>query len=393
MWRRVSRPATLEDVQKPNGLEVVFQQALAARDRLPVGTPDPGGCWCVISRVTVGREVVSLLAVYEAGRVLPSGLSLAVCTRSFDAAEFAASLSAGCLGRALQISGEWPPDLMLALDFARLLKPKDAERRLASWNSLSPGDLEFLQQNPTEARFRDKVAKPVTEWVASAELLDRCALRKFRGSPERRRLLCLHVPLVKDDAQLRALLALRCVQQDYRADAARDEVRRYAQKVGVHGSLLDHVTDEAIRCFLAALPNGLPSYLKESARYQGLATWTKDASLKFAEAGGRVPVPAGERAWTVSLLALELRVSRETIYYWIKQGTARPLEQRPYRFSHEEVERLKKWRIQSKRALYTIIMGRMGVTYDAARMRVCRRVKAGATFKQILEEIGVTDEL
>lgn len=393
LWCRASRPVTLEDVQTSNTLDVVFRLALAARDRLPVGTTDPGGCWCEISRVTVGREVVSLFEVYEAGRVLPSGLSLAVCTRSFDAAEFADALNAGCLGRALWISGERPPGLMLALDFARRLKPKDAKLRLASWNSLSPGDLEFLRQNPTEARFRDKVAKPATEWLASGELLNRRALRKFRGSPELRRLLCVHVPLEKDDAQLRALLALRCAQQGYRADAARDEVRRYAQKVGVHGSLLDHVTDEAIRCFLVAVPDGLPRYLKESARYQGLATWTKDASLKFAEAGGRVPVPAGERPWTVLDLALELRVSREAIYYWIKQGIARPLEQRRYRFSQEEVERLKKWRNKPKSILYKIIMKRMGVTYDAARMRVCRRVKAGATFKQILEEIGVTDEL
>ncbi len=59
------------------------------------------------------------------------------------------------------------------------------------------------------------------------------------------------VLLVPNDAELRALVALRCMQQDYRADAAREELRSYGLKLRVPKSVLDDVLQDVVDKFLS----------------------------------------------------------------------------------------------------------------------------------------------
>ena len=199
----------------------------------------------------------------------------------------------------------------------------------------------------------------------------RQAYQHFKSPPS-------DVPLMRDDAELRALLALRCMQQNYHADAARKELRDYARKLGVpdKDDMMNDVLNRLVELFVFGVAGGLPKYIRAIKT----AVLAEDAEVRPRNA----PKGRGELL-TVSEAALELGLSRRTVYQWIQQGIVVPAQKSPYRIAMKEVERVRE-RMAKPGTLYRIVMNRRGCSYDVARLWVGRRLAKGAAVRKIIEE-------
>lgn len=93
------------------------------------------------------------------------------------------------------------------------------------------------------------------------------------------------VPLVKDEAQLRALIALRCFQQRCGGEEMLTELRRYVALVlKVHPdeqeepdnlALLWNVANQVVQYAVDYPPNGLPAHIRAVARAVRSKRWTE----------------------------------------------------------------------------------------------------------------------
>jgi hypothetical protein len=211
----------------------------------------------------------------------------------------------------------------------------------------------------------------------AARVLREVACRAgFEGMPRSQ------VPLVRDNAQLRAALALRCAQQGYRAEEAMQELRRYGRQRGIKeytpwgDRVLDDVLSQTLMNVEELRPHGLPKYLRKVAK----ATLARLAEQRTLP---------GELLTAIEA-ASELSVSRRTIYNWSEQGVLNPAGTNPLMFRWADVVRCRDRRATRLGLIYRLVMERRGVGYHTARAWAKRRLERGMSSKAILEE---ADEL
>ena len=211
------------------------------------------------------------------------------------------------------------------------------------------------------------------------------------------------VPLVWDDDELRALVALRCIQQGYHADAALEELRSYARKLRVPVRVVDDVLGRVVEHFVSGPPGGLPAHIwamkravlaRDAELRAGTEELLEDAELradtvlKARRKSRKLILHAGGKLFTVLEAARALRVSRRTLYHWLQHGIIAHAEKAPYQIAQKEVERVRE-RIKAKPGtLYRRLMELWGCSYDAARVRVARRRAKGVPNRKIIEEAG-----
>jgi hypothetical protein len=170
------------------------------------------------------------------------------------------------------------------------------------------------------------------------------------------------VLLVPDDTELRALVALRCFQQDYCAEAAFQELSGYASSVGVPELVMDDVLSRLAERFVTVhRPYALTNYVGVLKR----------ALLAQEAEASRKPVGLAPRGlMTVPEAALECGVPRRTVYHLIKTGVLPVVERRPYRVAVDDLERVQR---DVPGTVYRAVMKLRGCSYDAARNWVQRR--------------------
>jgi hypothetical protein len=206
-----------------------------------------------------------------------------------------------------------------------------------------------------------------------ARVLREAACRAgFEGMPRSQ------VPLVRDNSELRAALALRCAQQGYRAEEAMQELRRYGRQRGIKeytqwdDPVLDEVLSQTVMNVEELRPHGLPRYLRIVAK----ATLAGLAEQRTPLGGLLTAIEA----------ASELNVSRRTIYNWSEQGALNPAETNPLMFRWADVDRCRDRRATRLGLIYRLVMERRGVGYHTARAWAKRRLERGMSLKVILEE-------
>jgi excisionase family DNA binding protein len=243
---------------------------------------------------------------------------------------------------------------------------------------------------------------------ASADL--RRHWKELRAFRKRHEELPNTVSLVWNDAELRALVALRCAQQGYRADVALAELREYALGLGVPDQSIDDVLTRVMQGLVAfSTPGGLPRYIRlvkravlaeeadESAgvkefdeeRFEVERGDERDGQSDHRVRRKRLAIGIkGSEPLRVSQAARFLGVSRRTVYYWIETGklTAAGGKSSSLRIEREEIERVGKLTQLRPGDLYNFVMDHRERGYDAARMWVRRRRLKGLSDRQILEE-------
>jgi excisionase family DNA binding protein len=196
------------------------------------------------------------------------------------------------------------------------------------------------------------------------------------------------VPLSPDDAELRALVALRCMQQDYHADAARAELVVYARRCGVRDveNVVDDVLREVVQNFVSGPPGGgLRKYIQAITR-----------AVRGQAAADLAGVTDRSRRYllTVPEAARELGVSRRALYNWIGRGIVVPAKKRtPYRIARAEIERARERVAAKPGTLYRRVMELRGFGYDAARKWVGRRRAKGVPEREIIEDAGASNRV
>ena len=356
-------------VQKPNILAPLYQFALAVRDDDalwldPVaGSEDPvpqgnrKSQWREIGTREIGGEVGRIYAFRVALRHRP-GVHITIEVR----------LTVGSL----------------RLTFSRL-----PDRRRGDW----PPARRVLSRTPRASPSTATRAFNRKHWKRLRSLH-----RRFDAPPSA-------VLLVPDDAELRALVALRCVQQEYRADAAWEELRSYGLKSEVPKSVLDDVLQDVVDKFVSVRrPQALTKYvglIKRSflardreaalARDAEAALAREEAALALEEtalardrkAHAHTAPRAHGGLLTVPEAARECGVPRRTVYQWIKRGVLSAAEKAPYRVAREEVERVHS---EVPGTAYKAVMKLRDCGYDNARMWVRRRKGQGLSIPEIIKE-------
>lgn len=270
-----------------------------------------------------------------------------------------------------------------------------------------------------ELRFRPVPHRRHRKRLRASNLGKPLARRTRKRSPRlramyrkhRRELRAMHryfevpftvVPLVPDDAELRALVAMRCMQQDYHADAARNELRGYARKMEIPDvrDVIDDVLNRVVQYFVSSEPGDLGSHIKSLKRVV-LAEEAEAHARRAAEdavAHGRAAEEAAVRGSTApkaresfpkpheSLLtvweaARKLGVSRRTLYHWIQHGIIVLADKYPYLIAPGEVQR-----VRDAKLVYRVVRYLRQCSYDAARVWVGRRRTKGLTDREIIEE-------
>jgi hypothetical protein len=218
------------------------------------------------------------------------------------------------------------------------------------------------------------------------------------------------VPLVSDDDQLRALVALRCMQQEYHAEAALEVLRGYAGMLRVPAHILDDVLSRVVCNFVSGPPGGLPAYIRNMKRVVLAEEADADAErrnrpkdsheaqegdvpdespLRRRRSSEHVNLYRGEKLFSVSETAHKLRVSRRTVYDWIKRGVLSPAKKKePLRIAQQELERARELSVAKPRTFYRIVMRERGCTFEAARKWVGRRRAKGLSDRDILVPAG-----
>ncbi|MEX2527043.1 MAG: helix-turn-helix domain-containing protein [Gemmatimonadota bacterium] len=170
------------------------------------------------------------------------------------------------------------------------------------------------------------------------------------------------------DAELRAIVALRCVQAEYQPDAALEALRSYACSVGVSGRYASDAVHHAVMQLATFTPGALPAYLRKMGKVR---------------AGEDTPARSTDpNLFTVLDAAAELGVTPRTVYRWINSGHIEPADTEPYLFERAELERLQADRRPVIKAIKSIRM----CSYGTARKWVWRRRKGGLSDDEIIQE-------
>jgi hypothetical protein len=241
----------------------------------------------------------------------------------------------------------------LVLTFSRLSDP-------VRGNSSPP---RVLRRRPRPSPSTRSLAFNRRQWSALR------SLRRRLGAPPS------GVLLVPDDAELRALVALRCVQQDHYAGSALRELRGYALALGVPDTVMDDVLGRVVERFVTVhRPRALQKYV-------GDITWTLQAKKREAKllTGGS----ARGEMMTVPEAAHLYGVPRRTMYHWVRTGVLAAAESQPYRVAADDLARVLK---EVPGVTYRKVMELRECNYDAARMWVRRRLDKGISFSEIIKE-------
>lgn len=222
------------------------------------------------------------------------------------------------------------------------------------------------------------------------------------------------VPLTKNEGELRALIALRCVQQGYCRDGAWLELEAYARRLRVawdrDSNLAATIRFEAvegvIRWGVDYAPGGLATHVRCLARFVQSERWTRGAGEREEiveqewerrneeRKRGRIPasakIPEARDPLTVGEFATLAGCPRRTVYSWIERGLLKPADKNPFRLSRKDLDLARNLVKRKPGALYRAVQQRRGCRYDAARMYVHRR--KGMEKEEILREAAMGDE-
>jgi excisionase family DNA binding protein len=189
------------------------------------------------------------------------------------------------------------------------------------------------------------------------------ARRGLRAIHKRYGVQPTNVPLVQDDSELGALVALRCVQQTCYGGAAHQVLRRYVRESAVPDGVVDDVLSRVVENFVSTYRSGA---LRKYTRLLGRAMLAAEA----AALQRTTPRTRGDLL-TINDASADLGVTPRTVYRWLKDRTLEPASRRPYLISVTEVERF----LETNRpwTVYKAVMKLRGCSPDAARNWVQRR--------------------
>lgn len=362
---------------KPNALAVIFDLAIEARDNrerweteyhsdIKSGDVAMKPWWQEVQRREVGGEVARLEAFCVPLRARP-GRHIIIQLK----------LIVGGLtlpfSRVAPRRREKPGKLVLPKAAYRSAEAlKEARRQLLFYDE--------VRRQRARAAAKAEAARATLKtpsWVRKRER----KLRKARRWLQRFYGIDTPLPLVPDDRELRALVALRCLQQNCYTAAALSELRGYLRKIGV--STVDDVKNGVLSRVVEYFVSGPPDALRRHIKVMNRAVLAEEFHV-----GRATQKRAGAPLQTVLEAAEDLQVSPRTVYRWLESGTIVPVERtmglNRVRIALREVERVRDARIA--KLVYRGVMGLRDCSYDAARMWVLRRRAKGVPDREIVQE-------
>ncbi|MEE8493505.1 MAG: hypothetical protein V3S25_05625 [Nitrospirales bacterium] len=273
--------------------------------------------------------------------------------------------------QAVIFPGRW----RFVLDLLDIVTPTQARRVVRAWQENVAEDPDIYSDDPLLRRYWEKLMLPEYERIAEPFLHDRGYLKSVRDFRREHDWPLSEIPLVRhDDAQLRALVALRCLQQEYETVSAERALRAYLQRLGVPERnrwgerFLDEMLDRVVAGFLFPWPDGLPSYVAKSKK------WIRADQARQARA------EATNGSVSVHEFARLAGRSPSSVYRLIRSGDLKPVSANPYRLDPADADRLP----LRPGVLYRAVMELRGGKYEANRMWVKRRRDEALSDREIL---------